>query len=28
MKNSLTILHKDSDFDIIMVCTGLKVVRA
>lgn len=28
MENNLTLLHKDSDFDLIAECTGLKVLRA
>ena len=27
LENSLTILHKDSDFDLIEKCSGLKVMR-
>ena len=28
LENSLTLLHKDSDFDTIGACTGLKVLKA
>lgn len=28
IENSLTLLHKDSDFDIIEKCAGLKVLKA
>ena len=28
LENDLVLLHKDNDFDIIEVCTGLKVLRA
>lgn len=28
MENDLTLLHKDSDFDMIEACTGLKVLKA
>lgn len=27
MENGLTLLHKDSDFDLIEACAGLKVLR-
>lgn len=27
MENDLTLLHKDSDFDLIEACTGLRVLR-
>jgi predicted nucleic acid-binding protein len=26
IENDLTLLHKDSDFDLIEACTGLKVL--
>lgn len=26
-ENGLTLLHKDSDFDLIAVCTGLKILK-
>lgn len=28
IENDLTLLHKDSDFDLIQACTGLQVIQA